>query len=198
MSQGIRVSSIKHLLSVVALEKTEASAKVEAETKDTRIEHRASNLQGISTSKKHCPLKSLSITYSDVSIAGLNNLKPLSNLTNLKVSSFKRGGAILNLSTLTPLEDLYMSPSKQYVLTALFLIGASCGFGAVPVTVEVEVEVVEVNKIWDKAPHNAFTDLVRWNDGFYCAFREGRGHVSTNGKIRILESKEAKHCSSTA
>jgi hypothetical protein len=76
---------------------------------------------------------------------------------------------------------------KWYTLTALFFIGASCGFGAAPVA----VEVVKVKKIWDKAPHNAFTDLVRWNDRFYCAFREGRGHVSTDGKIRILESKDA-------
>jgi len=52
-------------------------------------------------------------------------------------------------------------------------------------------EVVEVRKIWDKGAHNAFTDLVRWNEKFYCAFREGRGHVSTDGKIRVLESKDA-------
>jgi len=76
----------------------------------------------------------------------------------------------------------------------LFLIGASFSFGALPVT----VEVVEVSKIWDKAPHNAFTDLVRWNDRFYCVFREGRGHVSTDGKIRILESKDANLWDSAA
>ena len=75
---------------------------------------------------------------------------------------------------------------KRLFIIILCLILASCGFGAVPVT----VEVVEVNRIWNKAPHNAFTDLVRWNDVFYCAFREGRGHVSTDGRIRILESKD--------
>ena len=47
---------------------------------------------------------------------------------------------------------------KRYFLTILFFIGTSLSFADVPVT----VEVVEVNKIWDKAPHNAFTDLVRW------------------------------------
>ncbi|MFZ2145976.1 MAG: hypothetical protein WAV28_02055 [Sedimentisphaerales bacterium] len=91
---------------------------------------------------------------------------------------------------------------KRYVLTVLFLIGTSFCFADVPVT----VEVIEVNKIWDKAPHNAFTDLVRWrdtasrepNDKFYCAFREGRGHVSTDGKIRILESKDANIWDSAA
>jgi len=83
---------------------------------------------------------------------------------------------------------------KRYFLTVLFFIGTSFSFADVPVT----VEVVEVNKIWDKAPHNAFTDLVRWHDKFYCAFREGRGHVSTDGKIRILESKDANRWDSAA
>ena len=83
---------------------------------------------------------------------------------------------------------------KNCAAAALFLIAASCGFGAVPVS----VEVVEVNRIWDKAPHNAFTDLVRWDGRFWCAFREGRGHVSTDGKIRLLESKDANRWESAA
>jgi hypothetical protein len=74
---------------------------------------------------------------------------------------------------------------KLYALMIPFLIGASLAVGAVPIT----VEVIDVKKIWDEAPHNAFTDLIRWNGRFYCTFREGRGHVSTDGKIRILESK---------
>ncbi|HCO96905.1 MAG TPA: hypothetical protein DIU00_23705, partial [Phycisphaerales bacterium] len=83
---------------------------------------------------------------------------------------------------------------KRNFIIILCLILASSSFAAVPVT----VEVVEVNKIWDKAPHNAFTDLVRWRDAFYCAFREGRGHVSTDGRIRILESKDADTWTSAA
>jgi hypothetical protein len=84
--------------------------------------------------------------------------------------------------------------SKQYFIMLLCLICAACSFGAVPV----KVEVVEVKKIWDEAPHNAFTDLARWNDAFYCAFREGRGHVSADGRIRILESKDADVWTSAA
>jgi hypothetical protein len=52
------------------------------------------------------------------------------------------------------------------------VLQAALGSAAVPL----KVELVEVKKIWDQAPHNAFTDLVRWKDQFYCAFREGRGH----------------------
>jgi len=59
-------------------------------------------------------------------------------------------------------------------------------------------ELVAVDMIWDEAPHNAFTDLVRWNGRFYCAFREGDQHVSDAGKIRILVSPNADRWSSTA
>lgn len=46
--------------------------------------------------------------------------------------------------------------------------------------------------IWDKSPHNAFTDLIEYNNRYYCCFREGTGHIPYRedeyGKIRILES----------
>jgi len=77
---------------------------------------------------------------------------------------------------------------RVFVIVALaWLLCARAAFGGAPVS----VEVIEVEKIWDEAPHSAFTDLVRWNGRFYCAFREGRGHVSSDGKIRVLESKDA-------
>jgi hypothetical protein len=83
---------------------------------------------------------------------------------------------------------------KRQFTTALVLIIASYSFAAVPMT----AEVIEVKKIWDQGLHNAFTDLVRWRDSFYCAFREGRGHVSTDGRIRILKSKDADSWESAA
>lgn len=83
---------------------------------------------------------------------------------------------------------------KRYALMLLFLMGVLPVFGAVPIA----VELVEVQKIWDEAPHSAFTDLIRWNGRFYCAFREGRGHVSTDGKIRLLQSKDGNAWESAA
>jgi hypothetical protein len=60
-------------------------------------------------------------------------------------------------------------------------------------------ELVEVRKIWDGAPHNAFTDLVRHRDGWLCVFREGSGHVpGTNGTIRVLHSADGAKWQSTA
>ncbi|MEJ7780411.1 MAG: hypothetical protein WKF68_12565 [Daejeonella sp.] len=58
---------------------------------------------------------------------------------------------------------------------------------------------IEVTKIWDQAPHNAFTDLLRFKGSFYCTFREGPGHVSgPNGSARILKSTDGKIWQSVA
>lgn len=58
--------------------------------------------------------------------------------------------------------------------------------------------LVEQYKIWDKAPHNAFTNLVRFKDEWFCVFREGQGHVSPDGALRIIVSKEGKQWESAA
>lgn len=54
-----------------------------------------------------------------------------------------------------------------------------------------EGRLIEVRKIWDQAPHNAFTDLVRFRDRWFCVFREGQGHVSPDGALRVLTSTDA-------
>lgn len=58
--------------------------------------------------------------------------------------------------------------------------------------------IVELRKIWDAAPHNAFTDLVRFKDRWYCTFREGAGHVSPDGSVRVLTSDSGYWWESTA
>lgn len=58
---------------------------------------------------------------------------------------------------------------------------------------------IEYHKIWDEAPHNAFTDLLKFKGHFYCAFREGPNHVSgPNGASRVLRSADGKHWESIA
>lgn len=54
----------------------------------------------------------------------------------------------------------------------------------------IELEVVDTLCIWNKSPHNAFTDLIRYNDYFYCAFREASSHMSLDGSIRVLKSED--------
>ena len=84
-----------------------------------------------------------------------------------------------------------MNCLKAYI--ALLVTGV-CLAEAMPI----DVELMEVKKIWDQAPHNAFTDLIRWRRHFYCAFREGRTHVSADGRIRILVSRDAEKWLSAA
>jgi hypothetical protein len=59
-------------------------------------------------------------------------------------------------------------------------------------------EIVSVKKIWDAAPHNAFTDLIRHNDRWLCTFREGAGHVSGDGKLRVITSADGEKWESLA
>lgn len=60
-------------------------------------------------------------------------------------------------------------------------------------------EIIQVYKIWDFAPHNAFTDLVLFKRRWFCTFREGETHVyGENGKIRIISSKNGHNWESFA
>jgi hypothetical protein len=61
-----------------------------------------------------------------------------------------------------------------------------------------KAQLVEVRLIWGRAPHNAFTDLVRFHDRWYCAFREGRDHTSPDGELRVLTSADGESWRSAA
>jgi hypothetical protein len=54
------------------------------------------------------------------------------------------------------------------------------------------MKLLSARKIWDKGKHNAFTDLIDFDGRIYCVFREGDRHVSPDGKIRILVSRDFK------
>jgi hypothetical protein len=58
-----------------------------------------------------------------------------------------------------------------------------------------EAQIVAIQKIWDRAPHSAFTDLLRRDDRWFCAFREGQAHVSPDGAIRVLSSADGERWS---
>lgn len=59
-------------------------------------------------------------------------------------------------------------------------------------------ELIEVRKIWDQAPHNAFTDLVHFKGNWLCVFREGQGHVSPDGALRVISSSDGSTWKSNA
>jgi len=60
------------------------------------------------------------------------------------------------------------------------------------------LELVESRRIWDEARHNAFTDLLRFQDRWYCVFREGTAHVSPDGALRVITSSDGREWESIA
>ncbi len=74
--------------------------------------------------------------------------------------------------------------------TVLFALAASTNAS--------EIKLVSVKKIWDAAGHNAFTDLTRFNNQWFCTFREAQGHIIGNGKIRVLTSTDGDMWKSVA
>jgi hypothetical protein len=60
------------------------------------------------------------------------------------------------------------------------------------------LKIISVKKIWDGANHNAFTDLTRFNEKWFCTFREAQGHVNGDGKIRVLTSADGDKWTSAA
>src|SRR5689334_19322011 len=64
-------------------------------------------------------------------------------------------------------------------------------------------QIVSVNRIWDLPKHAAFGDIIRWNDRWYCVFREGAGHAPQKGKtddgtLRVLSSPNGDRWQSEA
>lgn len=90
-----------------------------------------------------------------------------------------------------------MKQLSSHVFVSFFLFAFSAPLWA-------QITDYEVVKVYDKAPHSAFTDLIRFQDSFYCAFRVGTGHVpgkktgEGDGEIRIVSSKDGKTWGSVA
>lgn len=66
---------------------------------------------------------------------------------------------------------------------------------------ELEAELVEVRRIWDQAPHNAFTDVVRFKQQWFVTFREALSHAvpavgQEGGNLRVLRSADGRNWTS--
>ena len=61
-----------------------------------------------------------------------------------------------------------------------------------------EPVIVSVEKIWDRGEHNAFTDLIRYRDGWLCTFREASDHAASLGQVRIIASSDGMNWESAA
>ena len=47
-------------------------------------------------------------------------------------------------------------------------------------------ELIEVTKIWDRAPHSAFSDLICWRDRFVCASARAAAMCRPTGRFACL------------
>ncbi len=84
-------------------------------------------------------------------------------------------------------------------LFIFFLLACSfTGYAEMPIP----NDTLEVTRIWDEGRHNAFTDLIRFRNRFYCTFREGESHVGSNekngGNVRVISSRDLKNWTSVA
>ena len=88
-----------------------------------------------------------------------------------------------------------MNPIRHVLLalltSAAFLAACDSARAATP-------ELVSVSKIWDRGDHNAFTDLIRFRDRWWCTFREATGHAGDDGKVRVIVSNDGVDWKSAA
>jgi hypothetical protein len=88
--------------------------------------------------------------------------------------------------------------SLLHVSLIACVCGAAPGSGETQPAAGAAAELVSVRKIWDRAPHNAFTDLIRFEGKWFCTFRESEGHVGGDGKLRVLVSTDGDTWESAA
>lgn len=87
-------------------------------------------------------------------------------------------------------------------LLAVLLLLAFNALAALAQETAAQKYLLSVVRIYDRALHSAFTDLVEFNGKLYCTFREGTGHVpgkeGTNGTIRVITSADGQNWQAAA
>src|SRR5690606_31846002 len=77
------------------------------------------------------------------------------------------------------------------IIITVLLIGVGCERYDVP-----KVDYKDTfypTRIYGSTLHAAFPSLVKFNNAFYCAFREGPAHEGAGGVIRIIKSADGVH-----
>jgi hypothetical protein len=90
-------------------------------------------------------------------------------------------------------------PERTIALLGLIVLACT----AMPAFAEEGLRLIEVKKVWDRAPHNAFTDLRRFEGRWYLTFREAPVHTvpevgQAPGKARVLVSDDGEQWQSAA
>lgn len=64
---------------------------------------------------------------------------------------------------------------------------------------EEEPRLLSLTKVWGKADHNAFTDLIQFKNNYYLVFRESTDHAADiDGTLRVLQSSDGQNWKSVA
>ncbi|MDA2927530.1 exo-alpha-sialidase [Acidobacteria bacterium AH-259-G07] len=91
---------------------------------------------------------------------------------------------------------------REFLQKSAALAVGSLANGSLPALSETsrpKPEIVSVRKIWDQAPHNAFTDLIRFRQQWYSTFREADVHgAGEDGKVQVLVSADGEEWKSVA
>ena len=89
-------------------------------------------------------------------------------------------------------------PDGEYLQALRSVVLPACRPAQPGATKEEPMELIEARKIWDQAPHNAFTDLVRFQNRWFCVFREGKAHSAPDGALRVITSPDGRNWESAA
>jgi hypothetical protein len=81
-------------------------------------------------------------------------------------------------------------------MTASWALAASAS--TAPAPNPDQTVLLDTRKIWDAGRHNAFTDLIRWHNRWWCTFRESEAHVGGDGRIRVITSPDGQTWESAA
>lgn len=90
------------------------------------------------------------------------------------------------------------SPTAPVVSTARLPVAGTASAGDAAKVSPERAELLAVRKIWDQGGHNAFTDLLRYDNQWICVFREASAHVAPDGAIRVLISPDGAEWKSAA
>jgi len=80
--------------------------------------------------------------------------------------------------------------NRRYFLASGFAAATAPRIAAAAPKETPKAELVSCERIWDRAPHCAFTDLIQHNGQWLCCFREGSKHISPDGRVRVLHSDD--------
>jgi hypothetical protein len=88
---------------------------------------------------------------------------------------------------------------NNHLVLFIYLSGLLSPFTVSSQNTPEQEAIISVERIWDRAQHNAFTGLIEFNNKLYCSFREGSAHVyGINGSVRVIASDDGQNWYSVA